>query len=752
MKSRPNYIVTILVVLVLALGSITLCEVVPNILRSSNAKTSDSPITFDVDSFANDLAVLNYLNAVELLSSKGERAADFFLDLSSIPKVDKELVKQTFETSIKEWIDLRNQYANLKYYAYEHSSKLSHSNNDVLATLLTNKEPTKELKDYQFLAIMEYSTSGSVTVDIIRGGDSNFFYDFLKDSSKSIQDNFVSNGRVDSESLYGDYVKEQGLSTDDEGNVVLTPEQYQRYQESTLIKPIKDMTFIYGIPKDISFNDNIGNIIYWQRQGELYPVKETTLMILLAAMLAAGVFALVVPYRYAKDGIVARVLLRFRSEVLIGLCFVAAYGVFGVKEYNAHKYYYPEGSLTNFSPSINSTIEISLKLAGFFLCLGAAYLVVVILKHIIHEGVFTYLKENSILFRCIRFVTSKIKKWYHCLTTLDFSEKAVRNILLLLGIHTLITIGLCCIWFIGIPFAILYNVLLAVFLIKKYNLIKAQYHCLMDSAKNITAGDLETSIDEELGVFNSIRDEINRLREGLQYAVEEEVKSQNMKAELITNVSHDLKTPLTSIITYVDLLKSDTLTEEERQQYIEILDQKSQRLKALIEGLFEVSKTNSKSIVLACQNLDLITLIKEVLVEYEDKLEKASLFVKTDYQEEKVVCYLDSEKTYRVFDNLFGNIVKYAMSNTRVYITVSKLEKEAEITIKNISDTEIKYQGDQLFERFVRGDMSRNTEGSGLGLAIAKGLTEVQGGTIGIEVDGDLFKVTVRFPLPRNEE
>lgn len=258
-------------------------------------------------------------------------------------------------------------------------------------------------------------------------------------------------------------------------------------------------------------------------------------------------------------------------------------------------------------------------------------------------------------------------------------------------------------------------------------------------------GDLHITLEEDLGVFAPLGQELEGVQKGFAKAVAEEAKSQNMKSELITNVSHDLKTPLTAIITYVDLLKKEDITEEERQSYIETLDLKSQRLKVLIEDLFEVSKANSGNVKMNFLEVDIVKLMKEVRVELADKIEQSNLDFRWNLPEEKVFLNLDGQRTYRIFENLLNNAIKYAMPFTRVYVDILNKESEVVITFKNMSAQELNFDADHLTERFVRGDSSRNSEGSGLGLAIAKSFTELQNGKFDINVDGDLFKVTICF-------
>ena len=220
-----------------------------------------------------------------------------------------------------------------------------------------------------------------------------------------------------------------------------------------------------------------------------------------------------------------------------------------------------------------------------------------------------------------------------------------------------------------------------------------------------------------------------------------------MKTELISNVSHDLKTPLTSIITYIDLLKNDQLIDEDRKKYIEILERNSLRLKNLIDDLFEVSKVNSGNVHLDLVDVDIVSLIKQAQLESQDKLDEKNLDVRMNCSEEKIICYLDSSKTYRIFENLFINISKYALANTRVYIDLIQIDHQIQITFKNISEAEMTFNENEIVERFVQGDKSRNTSGSGLGLAIVKSFTELQKGQFKVEVDGDLFKSILTFNI-----
>ncbi|MBO5398253.1 MAG: HAMP domain-containing histidine kinase [Clostridia bacterium] len=240
---------------------------------------------------------------------------------------------------------------------------------------------------------------------------------------------------------------------------------------------------------------------------------------------------------------------------------------------------------------------------------------------------------------------------------------------------------------------------------------------------------------------------INDISNGFENAVQESLKSERLKTELITNVSHDIKTPLTSIINYVDLIKKENVENEKVKEYIEILDNKSQRLKKLTEDLVEASKASSGNVSLNFENIGIIELLNQLLGEYKDKFEEKKLEVISNLPKEDIKIKADSRYLYRVIDNLFGNISKYALDSSRVYIDTFIKDNKINITFKNISKERLNITEEELMQRFVRGDKSRTTEGSGLGLSIAKSLTELQKGTLSCKIDGDLFKVEIEFNI-----
>ena len=277
---------------------------------------------------------------------------------------------------------------------------------------------------------------------------------------------------------------------------------------------------------------------------------------------------------------------------------------------------------------------------------------------------------------------------------------------------------------------------------------------LKQGAGKLAEGNAEHKIDT-VGMFKNfadIGDDLNHISEGLSKAVAEKTRSERLRTELITNVSHDIKTPLTSIVNYVDLLKRENLTDEQRAEYLAVLDRQSQKLKKLVVDLVEASKAVTGNIAANPVPTNLNELINQSVAEYSDKLAESGLEVIVSPTEEPVTANADGRLTWRIFDNLLGNICKYSMRGTRVYIEFSQNENTASVTFKNISDTVLNVSPDELVERFVRGDASRSTEGSGLGLSIATSLAEIQRGNLKIEVDGDLFKATLTLPLVVQEQ
>ena len=286
---------------------------------------------------------------------------------------------------------------------------------------------------------------------------------------------------------------------------------------------------------------------------------------------------------------------------------------------------------------------------------------------------------------------------------------------------------------------------ISIFIIKdKVNKIE-QIRNGIDKIKN---GNIEHKIEIKKDLlFDDIVKDINEIGKTINIAVEERLKSERMKNELITNVSHDLKTPLTAIINYISLMKKEDIQPKHLKDYVQVLDKRSQRLKILIEDLFEASKIGSNNIELNLEENDINQLLTQTLVEMEDYINESKLDFIVNTPDKEVYILADGKKTFRVFENIISNILKYSLEKTRVYIDLVESDKKVHISFKNISKYQLNFDPDEITERFTRGDLSRNTEGSGLGLAIAKGLVQAQGGELKVDIIGDLFIVNIDFNM-----
>ena len=388
-------------------------------------------------------------------------------------------------------------------------------------------------------------------------------------------------------------------------------------------------------------------------------------------------------------------------------------------------------------------------LTGFIWCfLSIGYMLTV--AYIFNRQINSYdnkldFFKTTFVYRAYKFITKLFKKTLQLTRSMALAKR-------------IIILAIVC---------IVANVFMMIFAINDYNILIAMiasvvtiggfaYYVLkklsylsyiMDGTQRIKNGDIHHKL-QLIGEdnFTTLADNINNIRDGLDKAIDSQLRSERMKSELITNVSHDLKTPLTSIINYIELIKKEeNITPEYLKDYVNVLDSKSKRLKVLIEDLFEASKASSGNIELNMEKIDIIQLLRQSIGELEEKLSEANLDLKINVPEDKVYVRADGRRLYRVLENLLSNISKYSLSNTRVYIDITEVEGRVKLIMKNISSYELNFDPEEIMERFKRADDSRNTEGSGLGLAIARDLVKLQGGEFVIDIDGDLFKSIIEF-------
>lgn len=302
--------------------------------------------------------------------------------------------------------------------------------------------------------------------------------------------------------------------------------------------------------------------------------------------------------------------------------------------------------------------------------------------------------------------------------------------------------------FVVIILVILTNIFFGTLLLKHIRALRM----IMDATQKVSQGELDEVLDTSKfpKMFVEFYDNIYHVQSGMRRAIQEAVKGERMKAELITNVSHDLKTPLTSIISYVDLLSKEPLGSDDAKQYVDVLINKSDTLKRLIDDLIEASKVSSGNLKMTCTTIGLNELVQQCVGECQQRFEEKGLDVRIT-ESDAVKVLADGKSMWRVMENLFDNISKYALPNSRVYLQLSKSQDKGMIILKNISENPLEIAPEELIERFVRGSESRTTDGSGLGLSIAEGLVNNQGGSFEIEIDGDLFKTIIQMPLSHEE-
>lgn len=394
--------------------------------------------------------------------------------------------------------------------------------------------------------------------------------------------------------------------------------------------------------------------------------------------------------------------------------------------------------LAQYSVPYSTTISYCL----YFFCMFIFYFLFSMLcftvKYMFKNGV-DYFRNNT----CTYALYAKTKELGNKVTDFDLKDNINQDILKFTICNALLVIVLYVLSPSKTIFAIVYVMISFLYIRKQSMKVKNDYKNMLNFTEQLSHGHFDTEIEDDLGIFNSMRDRLNNLKTGFEAAVKEETKSQNMKTELITNVSHDLKTPLTCIKNYVILLKNTQSDEATRAEYLNQLERYTNRLSNLIQDLFDVSKASSGNIDLHPIDLRLQALVDQSLAECIEVLESKDIQVIKNVED--VVVHLDGDKTYRVFENLLTNIGKYAMPHSRAYIDIHEEEDYVSVIFKNMSEVEMNFSSEEIQERFVRGDKSRHETGSGLGLAIAKSFVVAQGGTFDIQIDGDLFKVIMTF-------
>ena len=648
-------------------------------------------------------------------------------DVDQLKVYDDYPLKDAFNDYIYNLEDENNhETKGIKYYVYDKTDeKIFFTNSKKNLKNAFETQDKKVLNDYQWYATIDYDENGNISLEGNQTSDwEGAFYNTSFD--QLFKNNYL-----------------------DEGNSDII-------NQITINNPT-NIKVLIAIPKKLPTNCYLEELC--SKQGSISDVLVTYVFIIVAAL---AIFMLFVPVRKLIEiepfKTVVKVKLFFMFFIyiiLIEMWLAGMTEVLRASWQGTFAWMLRERGMAGAGVAIEPIINVG----GWFVFYAMIMYFIFYIKSILVFGK-DFIKEHTLVCSAYHYFKDEIKS----LTQFDLKNQK-GNIILKIGLISGICIEgilLFVYFFMGIIgnlyyispriyliFTCFISLICAIIIMliskKLLSKVSNDYQILLQSAHHLSQGEFNDKINQDLGLFNSLKDELNCINDGFKDAVSKEVASQKMKTELISNVSHDLKTPLTSIISYIDLLKNEDLSKEQQDEYIDILDRNTKRLKTLIEDLFEVSKVNSGNIQLNPIDLDIHALLQQVLFEYQEQFEHHHLNLKNDYENKKIICHLDSEKTYRVLENLCQNICKYALEQTRVYLQIVETNQQVIVVFKNISAHEIS-NSDDLTERFVQGDTSRKSEGSGLGLAICKSFVEVQGGTFEVNVDGDLFKTTIIFP------
>lgn len=596
-----------------------------------------------------------------------------------------------------------------------------------------------------------YRITNTATGEKTEGGDTSLF---VKDHQMYSTFTYDADGNVTST---GDYVSTdftymsayQLLKNSISISTSNARETYEIYGKSIPKSQIQlrvpqNLKAEFAIPQNLTENNDIiwyntGNLVHGEMSGRFLAVTCCMMVFFIGLYILfypVNVEQEVNPFAFMRK-IKAEIKWVFLGTVLclayIGMAFLGVYTMTGELQTALQMLGIPYAELV---PVVLQFI--GLMLTGLFTAMG-----IFEIKYMLTSGFCRYWKEDSL----IGSICGNVKRRFEKLSEVDLSDKTDTVLLKYVLIQMVIVGVIACFWSFGIVLSVLYSVLLFFYIRKKLKKVQKDYQVLLKEAHQLADGRFDEKITQDVGIFNALGEEFKNVRTGFEKAVCEEMKSQNMKTELISNVSHDLKTPLTGIKNYAELLGQNNVSEQDKQVYLENLQHYIDRLNNLIEDLFEVSKVNSGNIELNPVELNVVALIQQAQAETEDLLKQKNLTVILDAPENGIVQALDGDKTYRIFENLFTNIAKYTLPGTRVYVSATAQPEYTEIVFKNISEAQMNFTPEEIVERFVRGDKSRHESGSGIGLAIVKSFTEVQNGTFSIEIDGDLFKAVVRFKV-----
>lgn len=737
-NSNKNYIIYILTAILLSLIILSGLEIKDNLRNVIPSKIyTETEI---------DENIYNYNNLVERYSLY-YKSPDYTQNKDNITKNDLEICKEELKNKAdSEYENYRNEkytdnsFNNLTYEQQEkilneEKEKINQKYNltdeelrDYVLNRKTNSEKDlyNQIKSYVNLNFRSYDKINDVWIggaeinpnEII--SNSRYFQEINIDYNGNIIEKIFINGKRFNKNLNKfrnrhnrfSYI---GFSSYESMN---TQESIYEYDDTDK----HNVTLYIWMPKELK----AGDVIYESFMG----IKKNENRFYLTCVLFIIFFVLLIfSIRYlskykVKSKFIEEIINKLKIypiEYKVGVAILAwiMWNITSNIQYSYNNYI--------IRLNLSSIVWLTIIVAIFY------FLVRIIIDNYNERTLFS----NNITIRIWNYLSDVMKRGSIIRTLLIMT-----SLYIVIGLFLFFMSAVLYIWPIGVLAGLILTIVYIVLLIK--NLVYLDK--IMVGAKAGAEGKLNYKIDEKgRGHLRELAHDINNIKEGLKKSVENEMKSENMKTELITNVSHDLKTPLTSIINYIDLLKRENIEPESARDYVSILDKKSQRLKVLIEDLFEASKAASGAMELNITKIDVGQLLKQALGENDERFIESKLEVKLNIPNEKIFINGDGKRLYRVFENLIFNIVKYSLTNTRVYIDMFKENDEVTIVMKNISAYELSFDTNEITNRFKRGDDSRSTEGSGLGLAIAKSIIELHNGNFKVEVDGDLFKSIIKL-------
>lgn len=538
------------------------------------------------------------------------------------------------------------------------------------------------------------------------------------------------------------------IMKDADGDIILSNYSDQEYQFSNSFRYAKSVyndhfdtqdesdtyTIYCFINKKLTADDKYSTAEYWINlvYSKRYTIIITSIISLIAAIILLVFLMCSAGYRKGEDKVILNGVNRIPFDILLSFLFIIAFLEYALLE--------------NISMRLNTAGAIM-----FFVC--AVILDILLFLLMLMSFAVRYksgvLWKNTIIYLAVMLFSNIIRKTVHGIIYLFRHLPLLWKVILCLAVITFGDFIAMAIGYDNSPALILLWISVKLVLVPVLLLTVINLHKLKLGGQKIADGDLDYKIDTKHMFWDFKRhgENLNSIGNGMSKAVDERIKSERFKTELITNVSHDIKTPLTSIINYVDLIKKEVTEDGTVKDYVSVLDRQSARLKKLVDDLVEASKASTGNMPVNMSRTEAGVLLTQTVGEYEEKIKNSGLELILKKPDGDIFIMADGRLIWRVFDNLMSNICKYAQPGTRAYLDLETINGKAVIIFRNISKYALNITSDELFERFVRGDSSRNTDGSGLGLSIAKSLIELQNGNMELYIDGDLFKIILKFNI-----